>query len=290
MPSNKKYYEIEPSTLETIDYAFYEFVNDKMNNFSNTNEGWKKVVVLWVTAERSFLSKNNADIFDSDGTLKLPIISVERTSITKDLNKKGAYYGNPAYHQDPSRGGRIVISRKIVNDKTTNFAVADNIKKLSNNKTTVNRNPDNQGYFPSKNKKIVYETITMPVPVFLSINYEVTVRSEYVQQMNQLTSPFATLGGHINSFLIKKDGHRYEAFLQPSFSYNNNVSNMGENERTYETTFTFEVLGYIMGESPNGDRPKVIKTENAVEVKIPREHVILGDIPEHGKGKGFYIE
>ena len=45
-----------------------------------------------------------------------------------------------------------------------------------------------------------------------------------------------------------------------------------------------------MGESPNGDRPKVIKTENAVEVKIPRERVILGDIPQYGKDKGFYRE
>ena len=109
-----------------------------------------------------------------------------------------------------------------------------------------------------------------------------------MQQMNQLTSPFATLGGHINSFLIRRDSHRYETFLQPSFSYNNNISNMGVDERVYETKFTFDVLGYIMGEMPNGDRPKAIKTQNAVSVKIPREHVILGDIPQYGKDKGFY--
>ena len=45
-----------------------------------------------------------------------------------------------------------------------------------------------------------------------------------------------------------------------------------------------------MGESPNGDRPKIIKRENAVEVKIPRERVILGDIPPYNKGKGCYRE
>ena len=290
MPSNKKYYEIEPSNLETIDYAFYDFVNDKMNNFSTRNEGWKKVPILWATAERAFLSKNNKDLFDDDVALKFPLISIERTSISKDLSKKGAFYGNPVYDHDAAHGGRIVVGRRIVRDKTNNFAVADNIKKLPNETTTVNRNPGNQAYFPRKNEKIVYETITMPAPVYLSINYELTVRTEYAQQMNNLTTPFATLGGHINSFLIKRDGHQYETFLQPSFSYNNNVSNMGENERTFETTFTFEVLGYIMGESPNGDRPRIIKTQNAVEVKIPREHVIFGDIPEYGKGKGFYTE
>ena len=34
-------------------------------------------------------------------------------------------------------------------------------------------------------------------------------------------------------------------------------------------------------EGQNEERPKIVRRENAVEVKIPREHVILGDMPEH---------
>jgi len=284
----KEVYEIEPSTLETVDYAFYNFVNDKMNLFATRNEGRKKVTVLWVSAERSFLSKDNKDIMDDDGALKLPLISVERTAVRKDLNRKGSYFGNPVSHFVPERGGRITISRKIVKDKTNNFAVADNIKTFGNN---TKRTPGGQPYYPiKKNEKVVYETISMPAPVYLSIDYSVTVRTEYIQQMNELTSPFATLGGHINSFAVKNGDHSYEVFLKSDFSYGNNVSNMGEDERTHETTFNFEVLGYLMGEGPNGDRPKVIRYENAVEVKIPRERVILGDIPPYNKGKGFYRE
>ena len=108
--------------------------------------------------------------------------------------------------------------------------------------------------------------------------------------MNELTTPFVTLGGHINSFLIKKDGHRYEVFVESDFALNNNVSNLGVDERTYDTKINFKVLGYIIGEDPNGDRPKVIKRENAVEVKIPRERVILSEIPERNDNKGFYKE
>jgi len=284
MPSKKDQFEIELSTLETVDYALYDFLNDKLNNFSDTNTGRKKVPILWVTAERVFLSKDNKDLRDEDGTLKLPLITMERASVSKDINKKGAYFGNPGTHLDPARGGRITVSRKIVKDKTNNFAVAENIKKFDD----VNRNPGRQAYYPSDNKKVIYETISMPIPVYLTMNYNVTVRTEYVQQMNHLTTPFATLGGHLNSFLIRRDGHQYETFLRSDFSYNNNVANMGDGERIYETTFNFEVLGYIIGESPNGDRPKIIKTQNAVEVKIPRERVILGDKPRYGKDKGFY--
>ena len=280
-----KIYEIEPSTLETIDFALFDFINDKMSNRSTKNEGWTKVPVVWVTSERAFLSKNNKDLRDKDGTLRLPLITIERTSVAKDLNFKGSYYGSPVNFTDPTRGGRISISKRIVKDKTNNFAVADNIKNLDG----VRRTPKGQAHFPiKKNEKIVYETLNMPMPVYLTINYTVTVRSQYIQQMNELTTPFATLGGHINSFLIKKDDHRYETFVQSNFALNNSVSNLGLEERIYDTKFDFKVLGYIIGEGPNGERPKIIKTENAVEVKIPRERVIFGEIPERKDNKGFY--
>ena len=68
----------------------------------------------------------------------------------------------------------------------------------------------------------------------------------------------------------------------------NNVSNMGTDERTYITDLSFEVLGYIIGEGPNGDRPKLIKRESAAEIKIGREHTIIGDIPDYGDGKSKY--
>ena len=177
MPVDEKLFEIELSNLETIDYAFYDFINDKLNNFATTNKGWKKVPIIWVSSERAYLSKENKDLRDADGTLKLPLFTIERTAVTKDLNKKGAFYGNPAYHYDANRGGRIVVSRKIVRDKTTNFAAADNIKKFDDASRTPGRSP----YYPSNNKKVVYETITVPAPVYLSINYELNVRTEYMQ-------------------------------------------------------------------------------------------------------------
>ena len=65
---------------------------------------------------------------------------------------------------------------------------------------------------------------------------------------------------------------------------------MGVDERIFLTELSFEVIGYIIGESPNGERPKMIKKQNAVEVKIGRERVILEDELEHIDGRGFYRE
>ncbi len=55
----------EGNVILTVDfYSFFmngknDFVNERMNNHATTNKGWKKTPVVWVTAERSFLSKNN---------------------------------------------------------------------------------------------------------------------------------------------------------------------------------------------------------------------------------------
>ena len=282
---NIKVEEIQPATLETIDMAFYDFINDTMNNHAETNKGWKKTPVLWVSAERSFLAKNNKDLQDLDATLTYPIISVERTGMQKSLTRKGAYHGLSGDILENHRFGRITLARKIVKDKTNNYSVADNRKLYD----TVRKQPRRQSYYPKKeNNKVVYETISMPMPIYVDMTYTVSITTEYIQQMNQLLSPFITLGGSISSFIVEKDDHRFEAFLKEDLSQDNNVSNMGTDERTYVTDLSFEVLGYIIGESPNGDRPKLIKRESAVEIKIGREHTILGDIPDYGAGKSKY--
>ena len=265
--------------------AFYDFINDTMNVAATTNTGWKKTPILWVSAERSFLSKNNPDLVDSDGALILPIISIERTGMQKSLTRKGAYYGLSGDLLEKNHFGRITLARKIVKDKTNNFTVAANRKTYGE----VRDAPNRQKYYPrTKNSKVVYETLSMPMPIYVDMTYTITVRTEYVQQMNELLAPFITLGGGISCFIIEKDGHRFETFLQEDLAQNNNVSNMGTDERSYETNLSFEVLGYIIGEGPNGERPKIVRRQNAVEVKIGREHVIVGDIPEYGRGKSKY--
>ena len=288
---------IEPSGFENIDHAFYDFVNDSLDLRAETNKGWKKVPIVWASAERAFFAKEKKGLRDLDGTLILPIISIERTTVSKDLNKKGAYYGSTLNYMDARHGSRITVARKIVSDKTNNYAAADNRKKFSTTSDAV-RTPGRQAYFPQrdnfgrpiKNTKVVYETISMPMPVYVNMTYVVTLRTEYVQQMNHMLQPIVTLGGAINSFKINRNGHSYETFLRSDLSQANNVASFTDEERSYQSNITFEVLGYIIGEGKNGERPKFIKRQNAVEVKIPRERVIVGDIQQFDPSSGFYRE
>ena len=51
-----KLHEIEfmPSSLETIDGAMLRFIDEDLNLFTTTNEGFKKVPVLWERAESAY--------------------------------------------------------------------------------------------------------------------------------------------------------------------------------------------------------------------------------------------
>ena len=116
----------------------------------------------------------------------------------------------------------------------------------------------------------------MPVPTYINVTYSVTLKGEYFQQINDMLTPFITKTGQINNFFINADGHKFEGFLPQNFAQNNNVANLGEDERMFETKIDVRVLGYLIGAGKNEDRPKMTIRENAVEIKIPREQVIFG--------------
>ena len=275
-PSILHEYAIQPSTFETIDQAMFDWVNDELNIFSETNKGFKKIPVLWLSAERAHQIKADRALRDQEAeSLILPLISVDRTSVVKSPTSKGIFYGNIPPVPD-AKGGSIVVARRIKQDKTSNFANANALNKRR------------QANFPKKNKKVVYQTMSIPMPVYVDMFYTITLRAEYQQQINDMVTPFITKTGGINKFLIKKDGHMFEGFIQEDFSQGNNVATLDEEERIYKTEVTIKVLAYLIGENKNQEQPKVEVRENAVEVKIPRERVILDETPPWIDKRGFY--
>ena len=270
---------IQPSTLENIDRAIFEYIDEKFNIFTDTNKGFKKTPVIWVAAERSHQIKNKKELRDSNGVLILPLITVERTSMSKDPSRKGIFQANLPPVGD-YRGGSLVINKRINQNKTQNFANAD-VHRYHGGK-------NQQVTFPRPNKKVVYQVMSIPMPVYIDINYSITLRTEYQEQMNQMVTPFAVRPGAINTFMLEREGHEYEAFIQQEFSQENNTASLNADERMYQTKIDVKVLGYLIGSDKNQEQPKVVIRENTVEVKMPRERVILGDIPEHIDERGFY--
>ena len=138
----------QASTLETIDTAMFRWVDEDMNISTDTNTGFNKVPVLWVSAERAFQIKRNKGLRDQDGTLVLPLITIERATVAKSLTKKGTVYN--AFPIQDEQGGAITIALQINQEKTANFANADSLRR----KDHISDNPTvgiSQQNFPRPN-------------------------------------------------------------------------------------------------------------------------------------------
>jgi len=252
-----------PSTIETIDFALHDWLNEELNVHCTTNEGWKKVPLIWSMAERAYQIKDNKELRDKNVFI-LPAISIERTSLIKDPSFKGVAWSHIPRRND-AKGGAITVARTINQEKTSNFA----------NATSEKNSKQQTGRF--NNKKVVYTTMTSPMPTYVVANYKLTINAEYQQQMNEIFNPFITYPGQINNFFIHRDGHKFEGFIENDFSLENNISNLGEEERNFKTSIDLRILGYLVGSGMNDNQPKITIRENAVEFKFTRERVIVGD-------------
>lgn len=255
-----------PSTIETIDGAFLEYV-EGLNLFCNTINGWDKVPVIWSSAERAYQIKNNRELRDKNGSLIPPIISIERSSVTKDPNKKGAFQSNLSPNND-----RYVYAKVLNQDKTANFANADTLKTRGQINFVTSK----------KNQKQVYKFISVPIPVYVTVEYKINILTNYQSQMNEIMQPFMSRVAQ-NYFLIKKDGYRYESFMDQNFQQE--AINLGEEERKYKSTINVKVLGYLIGEGANQEKPQIIEQENAVELKFPKETLMFVGEDDQGRGR-----
>lgn len=269
MSHKEKEIIIQPSTIETIDYALYNWLNDSMNIHCDTNEGWKKCQVLWVGGERVAQIKENLEKRDLEGTLILPLITLERKSFEKDPNFKGVVQMHLPRVND-YKGGTLQIGKVLNHDKSANFA---NNQSLRQNVQGVGIQQLN--FKLKKKKPPVYTIYSAPLPTYVKVMYEVSIRTDYQIQMNQILQPFMTKTGHLTSFSIRHENHRYEAFFEPSFPHSNNFNDFTESERKFETKFNMKILGYLMGADSNDNQPKITIRENIVEFRFTKESTIL---------------
>jgi len=267
-------FPINKSTFETIDIGVYNWIINNIQPFTNTFEGHSKVPIIWASAERAFQIKDNVDLRDGGGKLKLPLISLERTNISKDANFKGKYYSIIPTTSKDYKGGNAYFYGNLINQlKTSEFANADaKRQEYVLGSQGLGTGQENRRY---KNKKIVYEVLSGPTPVYLKITYTLNFKSEYQQQMNDMLIPFLTRNGQSRIYPIFNDGHRYELFLKgDSLSFSNNSQNLQENERIFITKMTFDVLGYLLGNEETNEQPIVTIRETFVDFKLSRERIV----------------
>lgn len=252
-------FPLDPSKIENIDLAVYKWLDEQMDLYSTTNKGWTKTPVIWVAGERSFQIKNKKELRQNDGSFILPVITVKRVGITKDLKPKGIFPGNVVPNLF---NNTYLITRKINQDKSTNFANADSLRIFG------------QQNVKRENKKVVYGFKSINLPVQANFEYQIEIRTEYQQQMNELIQPFIVLTGAGNYLVIENEGHRFETFIDSSYAIENNGDKLEQEERMFKTTIKLNVIAHMVNAGANENKPNIIYSENAIEVKIPREYIL----------------
>ena len=259
------------SDLEDVDMALYKFVDETLDIQTSTNKGFRKVPVIWAGAERAQNVKREDIPRDKKGNVKYPIVIVERGKISKDLEKKAF----PFAAVDPMgdlRGGFLEINKVIKQDKTSNFKKADAFRTADDENRPI--------YRGKENTKIVYETLTVPIPIYVEIEYKIIFRAEYQQQMNDMLTPVIRAANGHKRVMITYNRNMYEAFMDASYTTANNISAYAEDEKKYESSVSVKVLGYLIGDGKNQKQPMVTRRENPVQIRFLRERVMVGDIDD----------
>jgi len=260
---------LSPSTLETVDFALYNWLNEKLDIYTDSNEGRRKVPIIWITAERAFQVKNDKELREIDSqSIIYPAMVVERNSVSKTTADQRVIPGNIFPQMDRKRGA-FPLYRRVVKDKTQNFQNA--AAKRFTNQT------QNTFKLPFESNEVVYETLYTGYPVFLNMNYTIKIRTIYIQQLNEILLPFQRFTGGINQFLVKHENHKYEAFIEDDYSISSNASNLGGEEKKFDAEIKIKVLGYVTADGINQDTPYVVSRESPAKIRFTRERSMLSE-------------
>tara|TARA_R110002020_G_scaffold228228_1_gene438952 strand:+ start:602 stop:1450 length:849 start_codon:yes stop_codon:yes gene_type:complete len=270
---------LNPSSMETVDFALFNWLNETLDIYTDSNEGRRKVPIIWITAERAFQVKSNKELREIDSeSIIYPAMVIQRTSVSKTTSNERVIPGNIFPQMDHKRGA-FPLYRRIVRDKTQNFQ----------NAVAKNYTNDRQETFklPYESEKVVYETLYTGYPVFVNMNYTIRIRTQYVQQLNQVLSPFQRFTGGINQFSVKHENHKYEAFIEDDYSITSNSANLGAEEKKFDAEIKIKVLGYITSDGLNQKTPFVVSRESPATIRFTRERVMLNEKNENNDD-GFF--
>ena len=270
---------LSPSTLETVDFALYNWLNEKLNIYTDSNEGRRKVPIIWITAERAFQVKNDKELREIDSqSIIYPAMVVERNSVSKTNANERVIPGNIFPQMDRKRGA-FPLYRRVVKDKTQKFQNSVAKKFTSQTQETFK--------LPFESSEVVYETLYTGYPVFLNMNYTIKIRTIYIQQLNEILLPFQRFTGGINQFLVEHENHKYEAFIEDDYSISSNASNLGGEEKKFDAEIKIKVLGYITADGINQDTPYVVSRESPAKIRFTRERSML-DEKNSNNDDGFF--
>jgi hypothetical protein len=272
-------FSLPSSGIEETDETLFDLFDKKLSFQVSIQNQSTKVPVVFSTGERFALTRRKSPIRDKNNALILPIISIHRTGIDISPSQKG--FGTPiAVRDQQSYIVKKRLSKKdrsyqnIVNklgiknqdsvaskggfaDSTVypgNIAKSGRIASRRNEKNITLTNDPTGELLRNDVGNNIFEIITVPYPTFITLTYEVTFWTQYMQNMNQLLEIlFAQFSGQDHAFkMTSKSGFEYVAYVDSQLSSNDNFSDFSQDERIIKYSFNITVPTYVFAPSHQG--------------------------------------
>jgi hypothetical protein len=272
---------IQSCGIEDVDLAISKLFQDQISpTVKGKGDELSRVRVRFSSGEKWSLSKLWKNDRDRADSLIFPFISVWRKpeliqSSADDIAGRGIN----------QQTGQLIVSRRLVRhgDKLRQDLL--NRLGLKNRKDPVTSSRSGElssdptisdgGLLLSDKTDNVLETISVPTPQFFTLNYEVTVMTQYQQQMNsvleQIVSSYSQVGSR--SWRLDTDkGYWFVATVDENISGENTLEDESGKEKLLTHVFSIKVPMYIMANDGSGKVP-VTRTvsSNVVDFSLQSE-------------------
>ena len=283
---------IPSCTVEDVDRAMFTLFNENLDLFYKQDGAIVRVPVIFATGERFAILSRNKPLRDDNDTLILPLISIARSGLSKDLTrgmgtnqsqpitiKRRLSKDDPIYQRLVNREAlmnqddRVNDSHLIVTGLTGSKGAGTKPGEIATRRprgetATVYR----QGkLLTPKVGNNVYEIFEIPNVKYYNAEYDITFWTQYTQQMNDLLMAFMS-SPHTNgklSFRIETEkGYYFVAYLDGGFSPGNNFSNFTDEERLVRYSFKMSVPAYIVTPEYEGARNTIRRFVSAPQISF----------------------
>lgn len=272
--------DIPNCKIEDIDKALFNLFDKDLPLLYTHRDDTQRVPVVFATGERFALIARKKPLRDRSNALILPVISISRSTVQMASEIGGSVAPDIPLVIKKQISQEDQIYQRLLNK--VGFQNSDDLASPSSFIDISNRTGSAPGRIATRRPGTgissdedvrdgnlfsvelgnnFIEIYEMPPPVYLTIDYEVTLWTQYMQEMNNLISTIARESHFhaVPSYRIETDkGYYFVAYFDRSFSNQSNFEDFSEEERLVRTSFTVKVQGYIVGD-PYTSAPSQIK-------------------------------
>lgn len=286
--------ELPECSIEDVDVALFNLFNKDLDlYYKENNKNSKRVPVIFATGERFAVLRRKKPLRDKSSALILPLISISRTGVTQTVSrgmgtnqngdiviKKKLSPKDPAYqrflnkenliNQDdrahPSHYLPNIDRNSSDGDGTEPGKIA---KRRPGTKTTTDF--DSGRVLTSKAANNIYEVYSIRSPKYFTATYDITIWTQYMQQMNNILSCIMSSyhSQGIRSIRIESEkGYYFVAYFGDSISSETNFDDFSDDERIVKYSMSVEVNGYIINPKFPGSKSTVTKYISAPQISF----------------------